>query len=882
MIKRLFAALLSVIMACSCLVTVSAKSKTDVDEAVYAKNLLEYLKIVYPQNDFAYEAEVTRADFAVYAARAMGIDDSLTDRETRYYIDMAEYDYASYAVNQMVEKGIFVVDSSRIFRPADAITYQEAVKVIVSVLGYGSYAEFHGGYPAGYTNVAKQLKLDKNISYGGAFTLNDAIILINNALFTKMYDVDGISVDDNGYVYTYETSENTLMKNVFGLEYIKDILTGYDGINSAISVTAGKDSVAIGGQIYTASNYDGIDLKDYISRTVCVLYNESEEIKYAFPADGKEDVTEIDISDVIEYDGDKIKYYSDNDRVKSEDISTAHILYNGSTPDKGVYEILNNLESGKIEFIDTDSNGKNDVVIIKDYKAYVTKSVDIQNEIVYSKIDGQDSLSLQNYSRVLIYDEVGNIINLSDIGKGSVLNVAAATDGTRIEIKVSPAGNASGVVRTISKDGDASEIELESDRYTVNKRHTDVLQSIALGENVELLFNIYNEVVYISSNGSDDFEIGYMIGAYPKEDGLGFDEGVKLKIYTKAEGMKLYDCARKINVDGNKKSGKEIVNAFPGCSCGNNAAVVETQLIVFKLNDGGEVIKIDTYEPGSENPDTTLSRVQTGVDSLYSARLGIKYPINSQTQYLTVPKEDQMTDDPMEFNFVKKSAIYTNLDYTFDAYKIKDENDYLDVIVVRWDAEADKPNAYALLSAVMVDKVIQAVDAEGEMYYSIAGLLEGNKVQLPVYEDDLVDTSCKVTDLNEGDIVRYRVSVNGRVIELNRLYDIKQDLRPDWATDNLFVRAVNDRYRISYGYVYKTGEKVVYWGYNPGDYDEAIDISSVKCMIYDKNQKKGFRLYTGTIDDIVGYDKAGSNCDRIFVRTSEGRLSFVMVYKNMN
>lgn len=877
MIKRLLVALLSVIMACSCVVSVSAKDKTDVDEALYSKNLLEYLKIIYPQNDFAYETAITRADFAVYAARAMGIDDSVTDRKTRYYIDMAEYDYASYAVNQMVERGILSVDDSRMFRPADVITYQEAMKVIVSSLGYNSYAELQGGYPTGYMNIAKQLKLDKNVSSDDVFTLNDAIILISNALFTKVYSIDSVS----GGIFTYETSDNTLLKNVFGLEYVKDILTGYDNINTQTFATADNDCATIGDKVYGADKYDGIDLKDYIGRTVCVLYDDYDDIKYAFPTDGKEEVMEIAVSDFINFDGDEIKYYSENNKVKSEDVSAAKILYNGSAPESGLSQLLNNVESGTVKFIDMDSNGKNDVVIVTDYKAYVTKSIDVKNEIIYSKIDGQEAILLQAYKRVLIYDEVGNQIGLSSIQKGSVLNIAASSDKSRIEIKVSPAG-ASGVVKGIGPDDDTCEIELDTGKFKVNKRHTDILQAISIGAEVEVLFNLEGEIVYVNNSGSAGFEVGYLIGVYPKEGGLGFDDGVRLRVYTKAGGMQFYDCDSKINVDGNKKSGKEIVNALPGCSCDNNTADVETQLILFTLNDADKIIKIDTYEPGLENPDTTLSRVKTGIDMLNGSRLGVKYPINSATQYLIVPKEENMTTDEMNFSFVKKSALYGHLDYTIDAYKLKDENDYLDVVVVRWDTDSDKSHGYLLLHPIMVDKVIKAVDAEGQMYYLVTGLLQGNKVELPVYEDDLVDTSCKVTELNEGDIVRYRTAPNGRIIEFNRLYDCKNDERPNWATDNLFVRGVTDRYYISYGYVYKTGEKVVCWGYNPGDYDEAMDISSVKCMIYDKSQPKGFRLYTGTIDDIVGYDKAGSSCDRIFVRTSEGGLSFVMVYKNMN
>lgn len=169
-------AALSVMLTCVSVSAANVTSETDNEAASMAVSLLEELKVIYEQSEFAYSSSITRADFAVYAARTLGIDDKITDKATRYYVDTAQYDYAAYSVNTLVEKGILSVDDERLFRPSEAITFDEAVKIVVCMTGYRPVAEARGGYPGGYISTAASLKLTQGLSRGGVFSLNDAAI----------------------------------------------------------------------------------------------------------------------------------------------------------------------------------------------------------------------------------------------------------------------------------------------------------------------------------------------------------------------------------------------------------------------------------------------------------------------------------------------------------------------------------------------------------------------------------------------------------------------------------------------------------------------------------------------------------------------------------
>lgn len=823
-------AALSVMLTCVSVSAANATSETDNEAASMAVSLLEELEVIYEQSEFAYSSSITRADFAVYAARTLGIDDKITDKATRYYVDTAQYDYAAYSVNTLVEKGILSVDDERLFRPSEAITFDEAVKIVVCMTGYRPVAEARGGYPGGYISTATSLKLIQGLSMGGVFSLNDAAILLYNALIVPQYTIESVKTDGDGFSYSYAKSEEqTLLYEAFGLSHTEGALTGFDGMNIAYDTTADEDEAVIDGKRYKVLN--DIDLTDYLGFNVGALYNKDDEISYVYKKSGSERITEINIDDYVGFDGQKITYSIGNRGNKDINVSSASVLYNGSVPENKVKELFNTLESGLIRVIDYDGNGTNDAVVVTDNHAFVFKSMDKNNNILYSKITGQTPIDLDDYDKVIIKNTSGDRLTAEVIEEDNVLNVAAAVDKSRLVITVS-GGKASGA--------------------------------------------------------ASDYNVGFLCGL--SIDSSGFDSGIKFRIYSKTDGLATYESADSIKIDGIKyDSASKAINAIPECSAGGSGVTYKSQVILYKQDKDKQISAVDTYFVSSEeNPDTTLCRTTDGGEKLsrYVGRFGRKNPIDSKTNIFIVPKEENIAgSDKSDYSVTQQGAFNTNVACSgIECYKTKGDDEFCSTVVYRNTPTDFEENDWLNSSVFVVGELSEAIDAENENYIKVSGLYQGGDRSFNVYDNRLVAKSARLSDLDEGDLIRYRTGKDGYVVEIQKLYDAGTDCRINWSGDtdkeSLFVPTFTLNFQLSFGYVNKRGKKVVSWGYKSGaNVDEALDLSSAAIMFYDKNQKSGSRLYTGKIDSITDYQTAGDNCDIIIVHMSQTTVRSVTVYK---
>ena len=105
-----------------------------------------------------------------------------------------------WAVRGAYEAGFINGRADGSFMPNDSVSYSEAVKIIISALGYGAKAQANGGYPTGYLTVAAGLGLD-NVAFAdaNALTMGETAKLILDALNTEVLDVDSIGTKSVKY-----------------------------------------------------------------------------------------------------------------------------------------------------------------------------------------------------------------------------------------------------------------------------------------------------------------------------------------------------------------------------------------------------------------------------------------------------------------------------------------------------------------------------------------------------------------------------------------------------------------------------------------------------------------------------------------------------------
>jgi hypothetical protein len=90
---------------------------------------------------------------------------------------------AGYIAQGVADGFIDGYDDNR-FGPDDTVTYAQACKMLVASIGYTTYAEAAGGWPAGYTSQASSLGISKGVSAQNdtAITRGQVAILIANAM----------------------------------------------------------------------------------------------------------------------------------------------------------------------------------------------------------------------------------------------------------------------------------------------------------------------------------------------------------------------------------------------------------------------------------------------------------------------------------------------------------------------------------------------------------------------------------------------------------------------------------------------------------------------------------------------------------------------------
>ena len=59
-----------------------------------------------------------------------------------------------YAAHIASVVGIGLIDNVDLFYPESSVTYNQAIKIVMTAAGYGDKAAYAGGYPTGYLKVA--------------------------------------------------------------------------------------------------------------------------------------------------------------------------------------------------------------------------------------------------------------------------------------------------------------------------------------------------------------------------------------------------------------------------------------------------------------------------------------------------------------------------------------------------------------------------------------------------------------------------------------------------------------------------------------------------------------------------------------------------------
>ena len=861
--------------------------------------------------------ELTRAEFAVLTAKIMGIQSYESD--VRYFVDVPMDHWAITQINILVECGVISLSSDNFFRPNDKITIDEAVKFLVCACGYSDYAMVLGGYPKGYSEIARQLEFCVT---GGVenITKTQAYELVYNALHAPIYK----KVSSDGFYNKYENTEETLLSEVFDIYFYEGVITQANGICIYGETVTQCDDTAIENIVCIYENIykSDMDLYNYLGRRTKIYYQQENEdsipqIIYREDYKKSDEVIDVLADDIHNVEKGIITYY-DGSKTKRITIPTGAVVVKNGENLKERLDSDFDIDKGDIRIIDIENDGIVDVVIISEYENIIADNVLADEGLVYDKIIKERNISLDDTRIVFITDEAGVQKSITDIKRGDCISVYESEEYVRAVIN--PAGTTANIYSMSEQDGkivlELGKSELDKacyeidevfyNEYLLGKYYTALDGSIRYtgdidltpGKTITYYKDIEGKIAYIDVTLSGEWKYGYLVENMYNED----DDKMVLKIFDQSEMMNKFICNEKIKVDGIlMKSYEDIkVSLIKNSVLAVGEDKINGQIIRYKLNGENEITDIDTQKVNSEAEGRfSLNYTGKGENLEYwyhtSSFPGGKFFYSGNTIKFVVPEPEKLSEASEEDFYIMKGNFSDNIKYTFDTYRLDIKGINEDIFVIYGSSAATRRGPY------LVESIYKILDTDtGDIVYhaELYNMINCDKVSVSAksgYDFSFTGKNSLNQDelyfLGKGDITMMNVDVKGKVESLTVYYDYSRrddesyKVQTGWktttgprqheATDLLYANVKDIRdgvYRLVYGK--DLSEEDLYEeNYTNQSWATRSDIA--KTLIFD-----GDFITEGTAANILPATVTGAlDSQKYWFTVTVGRIKSAVIYE---
>lgn len=156
----------------------------------------------YDDGTFGPDKLVTRAEITKMIVDALAERSSAeASTESTKFADVSADHWAKGYINQGVANGFIAGMSDTEFDPDANVTYVQAQKMLVSAIGYETFAQAQGGWPTGYKTYAASLDITKGISGikdSTELTRAQVAQMIDNAMDTPLCVIASWKPEWNG------------------------------------------------------------------------------------------------------------------------------------------------------------------------------------------------------------------------------------------------------------------------------------------------------------------------------------------------------------------------------------------------------------------------------------------------------------------------------------------------------------------------------------------------------------------------------------------------------------------------------------------------------------------------------------------------------------
>lgn len=793
---------------------------------------------------------IKRSEVAKMVVHAMGMDHlAESSKGISKFPDVDTSHWANGYINVAHTHGLVVGDDTGYFRPDSRITFEEAMTIFVRATGYEPLALSKGGYPNGYVAAAGENGLADDVAgtLKQGITRGNVAVLANNALLVNLMERKGFGANE-----TYEITEKTLLEDKLDVKKLSGQITatGSTSIDGESSLQKGQ--VKIGSDVfetaYNISNMLGYNV-DYF-----VKENDKgrDEVILAIPKKNANAITEI-TSDQFEKITEKnsykaIEYYKTPSTSKSTFATLegdAKLIYNGKSETYSDDLVDMTDKSGKIGLLDTDSNGRADIVFVMDYYNMVVDEVTSTHKIVDKY--GAPTLKLDPEDENLSFRIMNGVqeIALSDLKEYDVLSVAASLDKEIYEIEVSRK-TVSGKITAIDEEG----YYIGGTAYKIADNYEGTLNL-----NNEGLFylDVFGKIAAVDIDSTVSNNYAYLIKAYTNSD----TEETTLRLFTKDGKEITLKTTTKIRFNG--KSGQlaeDVVKTLTGESG------TLKQLVTYSTNSDGKLTALNTAldntETGAVNENKfTMNYILK--DAVFNQTLGKLGNVRIDKDTVIFDIQDDVEDYAMATIDMFEDKQKYNVK-VFDM-----SENYVAKAIVVTGAEFET-NAES--SIAVVDKVSQATNEDEDTVDRLHAFQDGKVIAINAESQGLLQNE-KGETLKTGDIIQYKLNAKGEIAAIRVLMSIdeKGTEKQETPVEHL---------EIIYGKVTKKFANSINMTVSGGAVQNIVLPEDITVYMVDTTKSKN-NITVATRGDIQSFDEDEQN--RVFVKLYKDVCQEVVIIK---
>lgn len=725
---------------------------------------------IFEKDDYVlYSTEVTRGQFVKYALRAGGFSETLKTVATENpFKDINENTANCESI--LTAYAIGMISGGETFRPNDIITYAEASKILMFVLGYGDVADLKGGYPMGYITIATQLGIFKRAQYNSiddGITFEALTNIILRTLDTKPLQIRHIVVSDEDYSYIMSENNNeTLLWATRKIGYARGIVEENMFASLYGATETPSDYIKIDGIIYEQGNTNAWEL---IGRDVEIYYlhkdeNDTDAIIYAAPRENKNRVYSFLGDQIMSVSNTVIEYWDEesDDSQKINLSNTLTYLYN--MEQKVIDTSTLKSEFNEISLIDNNADGDADVLSVVNYSVLQVASTVKSDYAVTDSLSGKKIILDPEDSDYRVYIEKDGIpATFDDIEKDDIISYCESVNNSvNIKIVKISSKKVTGTIETVNA-GDLT-VVIDGEEYKIlhglfKKNMVSVSGTFSL--------DIFDRIVSCSDRISN-VVYGYL-NALGKENGL--DAEIKAKIFTENGRWVELKFRDKIHFNGNNMTASNFYDLY-----GADVSSYR-QLITYEVNKGGEIVKINFPLKAGEDfvhwSETEKQLIEDKTFRLSKTLSGGKFRIGNNSiegqigflpdvKIFFIPSQPADEEDfkvkPLG-GLISDRTYYNILGYNMD------ETGMTDICVMEGNNNlSDSGTSFFVVaghaSVMHEGEILNAL----ELYYGV------EKLMVPIKDDKALIDSVK--KLETGDIITCSIDDSGKMISMDLRMDI--------------------------------------------------------------------------------------------------------------